>query len=67
MSKSKTTPAPSVQPYPDRGGSFVLDEGSMTLTPVPKPGETADDTSVQAPVETDVEPGPEPTPEQEPQ
>ena len=63
MSKSKTTPAPSVQPYPDRGGSFVLDEGSMTLTPVPKPGETADDTPVQAPVET----GLEPTPEQEPQ
>ena len=62
MSKSKAPAdpaAPPVQPYPDRGGSFVLDEGSMTLTPA----ETAGETPVQGPVET----GLEPTPEQEPQ
>lgn len=64
MSKSKAPAVPPVQPYPDRGGSFVLDEGSMTLTPA----ETAGEPPVQAPVEIGpIETGLEPAPEQEPQ
>ena len=58
MSKTKTP-----QPYPDRGGSFVLDEGSMTLTPVRNGVDPLPESPVQTPVET----GREPTTEQEPQ
>ena len=73
---SCTTPTP-VQPYPDRGGSYLLDESSMTLTPARKPTETAPEIPVQDTFETSVDPGfdsgfdlaaaeTEPTLEQEP-
>lgn len=59
MSKSKTTAAAPVMPYPERGGSYVLDEAAAALTPVPMLAKTDGETAVQTPVE--------PTPEQEPQ
>jgi len=51
MSKTKTAAALPAQPYPDRGGSFLLDEVAGTLTPI----ETAGETPVQDPVETTAE------------
>lgn len=59
MSKSKTTAAAPAMPYPERGGSFILDEAAAVLTPVPTLAETDAETAVQVPVES--------TPEQEPQ